>query len=345
VSALLDVAGRPSRLSAVATILDRALTPLAKALEHDDMALLGIDRTSRIARWWNRERAPLIALRRRAYEERFEDLLDENGWPNGRERIVLDDGFWLDTTHSLPHLERLIAEMDEVIEERGLQKWEDLGKPYLQNILAADAASRYPSLLDFGTSSRVLAAVAPTFGYVPHFSTSLPRGIRLQESSTVHDPTPTAPPRDSQNWHRDYHTEPTFYVITLIREVTGECGPLHWISAAASERVSTAFRYRSRHCSYRITDDQLYSVVDPSEVHALVGPPGTTLFIDSSACFHMGSRNPVVPRYQTQYAYSCPVKSDFSKILRVQLSYPTAPGDSTLRRMVCDRDWRPDTGG
>lgn len=326
----------------VSTLVNRALTPLAKALEHDDMQRLGVERTSQIARWWNRKRRPLIDLRRRIYDERFEELLDENGWPNGRVRLELEDGFVLDTSHSLPHLDSLIAEMDAVIDERGLQKWEDLGKPYLQNILPADAATRYPSLIDFGTSSRVLAVVAPAYGFVPHFSTSLPRGIRLQESSNVHDPTPLAPWRDSQNWHRDYHIEPTFYVITLIREVTDDCGPLHWVSASVSRRVSEAFGYRSRHCSYRITDEQFFSVVDPSEVHKLVGPPGTTLFIDSTACFHMGSRNPVVPRYQVQYAYSSPVKSDFSEIIRVQLSYPWSRDEPLLRQLVCCRDWTPE---
>jgi hypothetical protein len=326
----------------LATLRQRALTPVAKALEYDDMRPLGIERTSRIARWSNRDRQPLAELRRSAYEERFEELLDENGWPNGREPVVLEDGFALDTSNSLPHLDRLVEEMNAVIDERGLQKWEDLGKPFLQNILPADAAGRYPSLLDFGTSSRVLAAVAPSFGLVPHLSTSLPRGIRLQESSNEHDPTPNAPWRDSQNWHRDYHLEPTFYVITLIREVTAACGPLHWVSASVSERVTEAFGYRSRGCSYRLTDEQFYSVVDPSEIHVLAGSPGTTLFIDSSACFHMGSRNPVVPRYQTQYAYAPPVKSDFSKILRVPVAYPTRPGDSTLRAMVCDWNWMPD---
>ena len=325
----------------MATLVQKALTPFAKALEHDDMQRLGIDRTSQIARWWNRKRRPLIEVRRRAYEERFEQLLDENGWPGGERWIELVDGFALDTTNSLPHLGRLLEEMNEVIEERGLKIDEGLGKPYLQNILAEDAPVRYRSLVDFGTSSQVMAAVAPTYGFVPHFSTSLPRGIRLQESSTVHDPTPTAPWRDSQNWHRDYHIEPTFYVITLIRDVVDEGGPLHYLSASASERVTEAFGYRSRHCSYRLPDEQVYSVVDPSEVHVLKGPPGTTLLIDSTACFHMGSRNPVVPRYQTQYAYSSPVKSDFSEIIRVQLGYPAREGDSTLRKMVCDRDWVP----
>lgn len=323
------------------TLLRRALTPLAKFLEHDDMARFGIEPTARLARWWNRERSPLVGFRRTAYERSFDELLDENGWPDTRERIELVDGFHLDTSHSLPELGALLDQMAEVIEERGLQKWEDLGKPYLQNILADDALDRYPALLDFGTSSRVLAAVAPTFGFVPHLSTSLPRGIRLQESSTKFDPTPTAPPRDSQNWHRDYHTQPTFYVITLVREVTDECGPLHYVSASVSERVTKALRYGTRHCSYRVTDEQFFSVVDRSEVHVLTGPPGTTLFIDSSACFHMGSRNPVSPRYQTQYAYASPVKSDFSKVIRTKVSYPIREEDSTLRRMLCDREWTP----
>lgn len=323
------------------SILQRALTPPAKFLEHDDMARFGIEPTARIARWWNRERAPLVELRRTAYERSFEVLLDENGWPDTRERIELVDGFYLDTSHSLPHLAALIDQMGEVIEERGLRKCEDLGKPYLQNILAEDALRRYPALLDFGTASRVLAAVAPAFGFIPHLSTSLPRGVRLQESSTIFDPTPTAPPRDSQNWHRDYHTQPTFYVITLMREVTEECGPLHYVSASVSERVTRTLRYGTRHCSYRVTDEQFFSIVDPDEVHVLTGPPGTTLFIDSSACFHMGSRNPVSPRYQTQYAYATPVKSDFSKIVRTKVDYPVRPTDSTLRRMLCDREWMP----
>jgi hypothetical protein len=147
----------------MATLMQKALTPPAKMLERDDMALLGIDWTSQIARWWNRSRRPLIDLRRRWYEERFDGLLDENGWPGGERRIELEDGFYLDTSNTLPHLDRLLDEMNGVIEERGLQKWEDLGKPYLQNILPEDAPTRYPSLVDFGTSSTVISVVAPAY--------------------------------------------------------------------------------------------------------------------------------------------------------------------------------------
>ena len=59
----------------------------------------------------------------------------------------------------------------------------------------------------------------------------------------------------------------------------------------------------------------------------------------------MGSRNPVVPRYQTQYAYASPVKNDFSEILRVQQStIRFRESDSTLRRMVLRRRLTPPDG-
>ena len=126
--------------------------------------------------------------------------------------------------------------------------------------------------------------------------------------------------------------------------MTEDSGPFSWITASASRRVSDAFRYRARGAPYRITDEQFFSVIEPSEVQVLTGPPGTTLFIDSSTCFHMGSRNAVVPRYQVQYAYASPIKNDFSEILREQFAYPLADSDSPLRRMILDRDWLPDDG-
>ncbi len=256
--------------------------------------------------------------------------------------MTLQDGFALDTAGSLPHLEPLIAQMNEVIEERGLRVFVDKRKPYLQNILPDDAIERYASLdrlRDVVERTGSRGACVRLYPGLLEVDAATGSGSRSRAPSTTR--RRRAPWRDSQDWHRDYHSLPTFYVITLIREVTDECGPLHWSRHLSPNGSRGAFRYRSRRCSYRLTDEQFYSVVDPAEVHTLVGPPGTTLVIDSSACFHMGSRNPVVPRYQTQYAYSSPVKSDFSEIIRRQLTYPASPSDSTLRQMVCDRDWRP----
>ena len=61
------------------------------------------------------------------------------------------------------------------------------------------------------------------------------------------------------------------------------------------------------------------------------------LFLESSACLHFGSRLPVKPRYQLQYAFVSPVRNDFLELWRPQRVYPVGQGDSLLRRLVLDR--------
>jgi hypothetical protein len=310
---------------------------LGKVLERGHMRALGIRRTSRIGRRYN-GLAYGAGRRYRAaqYETRLAALLRENGSdrPSG---IEVSDGIALDPSRSLPHLDRLLYDMAEVIDERGGRQWEP-ARPFLQDILHEEGVIRYPSLLDFATSSEVVAPVARHCGFIPHLSHDpLPAGVRVMESSTWFDPQPEGPYRFSQLWHRDYHSSPTFYVIVLLREVTPRSGPLHYLSKSTSDRVAAALDYGSRRAPYRVPDEVMASLVDRREVRTLCGPPGTVLFIDSSECFHFGSRNAVTPRYQVQYAYVSPVRNDFGDILRPQIGYPLREGDSELRSLVLDR--------
>ena len=166
---------------------NRALTAIAKALEHDDMARSGSTAPPRIARWSNRARRPLIeaaaALVPRAA---LEELLDENGWPGRRApdppRRRLRSS--IPREHAAPP-RAADPEMNAVIEERGRRSGRTSASPSCRTSSpttrrALPVAHRLRHLVD------VLAAVAPAFGYVPHLSTSLPRGIRLQESSNAH---------------------------------------------------------------------------------------------------------------------------------------------------------------
>jgi hypothetical protein len=45
-------------------------------------------------------------------------------------------------------------------------------------------------------------------------------------------------------------------------------------------------------------------------------------------------RKPAKPRYQFQYSFTAPVRSDFMGLWRPRRVYPLRPGDSELRRMV-----------
>lgn len=313
----------------------RPLVPLAQAVQRDDMRRLGTHRTQSIARAFNRGWRRSIEWRTQAYEERFTELLEG---ADGRAGAALElrDGFAIDRSGALPHLEALLEAGDELIERYSGTQWEP-EKPFLQNINPETAIDEYPPLLDFATSAPMIATVAPSFGYVPPLSGLLPRGVRLMESSTTFDPDADGPWRESQLYHLDYHSTPTLYVVVALRDIAPEDGPLHFLGAAASRRVVEELGYGSRGVPYRLTDDVVNALVDESEVQVFAEPRGTVLFIESSACFHFGSRRPVNPRYQMQYGFVSPVRNDFLSMWRPQRLYPVSPGDPELRRMVLGR--------
>ena len=309
---------------------------LGRALERDDMGLLGINRTTRIGRRYNRRRYGSCLTRRiDAVHEHLAMLAAARG-PG--DALETRDGWVRDDSAGLPHLERVMADMEEVIGERGGQRWEDVRKIFLQNILAPGDHVRYSSLLDFVTTPEVLEPVTRLCGFVPHLSEALPRGVRLMESSTDHDPTPEVW-RRSQFWHIDYHATPTIYVIVAVRDIGPDDGPLHFLGAEASRRVAEALGYGGRGAPYRVVDESFDELIDPEEVERFVAPAGTVLIIDSSRCFHFGSRNPRNRRYHLQYAYVSPVRNDFGDVLRPGLDYPTDPSDPPHRRMALDRTY------
>jgi hypothetical protein len=247
------------------------------------------------------------------------------------------DGFAFDYSRTLPHLDALLEAGEELIEQFAGGRYE-FTKPYLQDISPESAMDTHPALLNFVTSPEVVWTVAPTFGYVPLLPATIPEGVRLMESRTDFDPQADGPWRGSQLYHLDYHSSPTVYVIVAVRDIDPDDGPLHFLGSAASRRVADAVGYRRRGVPYRLTDEVVHRHVDPSEVHTFAAKAGTVLFIESSACMHFGSRRPAKPRYQFQYSFTSPVRSDFMELWRPRRIYPSGPDDPKLRRIVLNTD-------
>jgi hypothetical protein len=304
-------------------------------LERRDMRLLGSERTARIARAYNGRRNGRFLEHRRDNAESHLALL-EAARARDAPRVEMRDGFAFDRSGSLPHLDRLLAEMGEVIDARG-DRPAARGRAFLQDILHEEEAESYPSILDFGTSAGVLEPMLRYLGWLPCLARAAPPGVRLMRSSTRFDPSPTGPLRSSQLWHIGCHSSPTIFVIVALREITPADGPLHFLGAEASRRAADALAYGSRRTPHRVTDERMHSIVDRGEVQRFCGPPGTVLFIDSSRCFHFGSRQPANDRYQMQYAYVSPVLNDFGDVLRPHFTYSERPDDPPYRRLVLDR--------
>ena len=112
-------------------------------------------------------------------------------------------------------------------------------------------------MLDFATSSDLLATVANYPKFIPALSTTFPPGIRF---------------------------------VLIVKGCVG-------FKAAKALEFGTAR-------DYRVSDREVYSTADPKDTIEFCYPRGTALFIDSSACFHFGSRNSVKPRTQLMLGYA-----------------------------------------
>ena len=300
-----------------------------------NMQALGIRRTRKTAlaynRWDCRERDD---QRRKLYHETFDELIAENGPIIGQQNLM-KDGWALDTSKTLPGIDELIAESEEIIAERGLKatKRPDTYRAFFQNIARPEDTEKYPSILNFALSSSALTTVCRYMESIPVLSGTLPPGIRLAESSASFDAKP-APYRDSQLFHLDYYSDPMVYIIVLLRDVTARSGPFRWVPAAESQAAVSKLNYWEKGTPYRLQDETFYSAVDPKNVYELAYPKGTVLFIDPSRCFHYGSRDAVIPRYQLMYGFSPVCRTDLSEKTMTPLHYHVRAEDSRLRKMV-----------
>jgi hypothetical protein len=124
-------------------------------------------------------------------------------------------------------------------------------------------------------------------------------------------------------------------VFVYCSEVDRKSGPLTILPADESERVRRAVGYQYRQ---RLTDQQVAGVVGERREVPILGPCGTLVFVDTSRCFHYGSRvaSDAPPRlvtmiqYQTPYSFMLPTPAQKTLAFRRLI----APGLSPLQRLV-----------
>ena len=318
--------------------LDTFFRPVAARLHANHMSRLGIANTMRLAYFYNRLKfGRQDDWRRALYRTQLATLLEENGGLS-RPSIDMKDGWALDTSMSLPHLDRVLEDGDKIIAERSGEQRSSKGayRSYTQDICTPEDLEKYPSFLDFATSSDALSIVSHYLQSIPVLSKTLPPGIRFVESNAAWDDQPDKP-HDSQLYHIDYYSLPNVYALVLLRDTTPEHGPFTFLPRGASQKARRALNYWSRQRDYHVSDEDIYSVVDGKEAIEFCYPRGAVLFIESSGCFHYGSRNSIKPRFQLMIGYTGACRTDFSEAILPHKVYPVRDTDSRLRKIVLNK--------
>jgi Phytanoyl-CoA dioxygenase (PhyH) len=294
----------------------------------------------KLTRWAKRYngwyQAKARVLHDSAYRNHRDELLRENGGdPAILPSVALKNGWAIDTSQNLPQLEELLNSANEIISERGERKHSDIQQPFLRSLLFPGDIEKYPALLDFITTSEVLSVAMDYMKTVPVLSRTRPPGIRFMESNRKLDPGSEGPLRASQFYHLDIHDSPLMYVLVAVQDITLSSGPWTFLPESVSEHAAKTLRYEEKGAPYRVTDERMYRTIDEKEAIPFAYPKGSVLFIDSSRCFHYGSRNSSPPRYQIMYGLTSVCRSDFSERHMEPFQYPVKDADAPLRRMVC----------
>jgi hypothetical protein len=96
-------------------------------------------------------------------------------------------------------------------------------------------------------------------------------------------------PRSSQLFHLDNADVSQIKLFVHCTDVADTSGPLSVLDAARSRRLAKKTGYRIG--DGRISDERAGEVLgEAAEPIRLTGPAGTAHFVDTSRCFHFGSR-------------------------------------------------------
>ena len=247
--------------------------------------------------------------------------------PQTKVRIDPDLGFYVASPGTFGETDEIVRDARQALAtfDAGAPPTGKNRKRFLQNVLDVSTLTRESAAVRFALRDDVLAAVSDYLRIVP-FLTS----IQVFHSDTV-DGVPTS----SQLYHCDGDDVTQIKIFVYCSDVDVASGPLTVLGAAATTHVqrSTRYWYRSR-----LTDEQVDAVVGAGHEHPILGPSGTAAFVDTSRCFHFGSRvAPGAParlvtmiQYQTPYSFMVPSSAQATLPFRRFIG----PGLGRLQRQV-----------
>ena len=206
-------------------------------------------------------------------------------------------------------------------------KMEASHKAFLVSLLNQSDLTLDSPFLRFALRPDIVSAVAAYLGVLP-----ILEYVNVLYSNYVPQPL-----SKSQLLHCDSDEATQVKIFVLCTGVTADSGPLTVLGAAASRRLRERVTYRHNH---RVTDEEALAALGTlGDLHAITGRPGTICCVDTSRCFHYGSRVSaptgrrvvVLMQYITPWAFIMP--PDFSQAARFR-RLGAAASDPTTRAVL-----------
>src|SRR5579862_5120882 len=217
--------------------------------------------------------------------------------------IPNEDGYAVAPPHGVPGADAVVAETNALLEALGEQRLTS-GKlkagSMAKKLLPQEAFELDSPYMRFALSEAVVGPISVYLGLVPILNQ-----IDVWYSSPARDE-----PRSSQLWHLDHADTIQIKVFLYCSDVGADSGPLTILSASVSDALAERIGYDYGD-AYRVSDDTVRETAGADGEIALTAPTGSVAFVDTSRCFHFGSRvapgaparRVFVAQYLTPYAF------------------------------------------
>ena len=283
------------------------------------------------------ERRKLVAARRRSARERdaARVRLSEELAGRARQSIPRERGFLVVPPGGLACAGSVIERANEAIDSIGherLMSGKTKGGFLANRFLPDDALTLDSPYLRFALDDDVVGRIAAYLGVVPILTV-------IDVWYSAHGPKA---PKSSQLWHLDPADTTQIKVWVHCSDVGPESGPLTILDATTSDELADRIGYRYDEEHYRVGDDEIRHTVGEDRIVPLAGPKGTVGFVDTSMCFHFGSRvSPgAPPRRMVMFQYLTPYAFEFISDHREEAPFRSlaTARSSELERLVLGAD-------
>ena len=195
--------------------------------------------------------------------------------------IPQETGYARVDADTLPGTQEVLTAVRGIIAERRKTGWKTRDVNPVDHLELPEHFRDHPELLKFALSDTMLEIVSGYYGMVPQLKEMGIWVTREQKEQY-----------NSQLFHLD---KPEVKIVGLFMnvELNGpEKGPTTALPADKSNLVRRATNYEAKY--FRgdgfVADDTVFKYCSRDDLISVGGPPGTGAFVDTSSCFHFGSR-------------------------------------------------------
>jgi hypothetical protein len=243
--------------------------------------------------------------------------------------IARDRGFRVFEPGRFPEADEVVAFSQQLLERVNLdqsQARSKTKKTFMIPILDPSDLSRESPLLRFALCPDVLSAVAAYLGTVPILSSI---NVYLSQSASYKTWG------KSQLFHCDGDDVSQIKIFVLASDVKMENGPLMVLDATTSQALRDEIGYQYRR---RVSDEEAREAVGDPPLEPVMGRAGTVCFVDTSRCFHFGSRveGDAQPRLAAVIQFTTPFSFMLPRKVRAGAPFRhlAREGDSSLAQLA-----------